>query len=604
MRKLLAFAFALAIVPHVAHARGGGADDDDDEESADDEGDDEEPDDEEPDDEDAKPEKKSNKDNKDNEQKEDFTKQDLSGHDLAGSRKSNLFEKDRFFVDKVDTKKTAKGTLIQGSLTSTSFAYRETGGTIQGTGATAPAASQFSRMFTDLRLQTDFRHIGGGNWDARADLRGRYVTTPGINSRGFIPGTEKSSQSGFLGENELEIRELWLFRGGKRTDLTFGRQFVADLGGIKFDGLRFDYASSEKFTLLGFGGLYPIRGSRSITTDYTALKGTPDPTTGVRADAGKFTGSGGFGAAYRTQNSYGAFGGVALVPLSSESPRVFGTATGYWRANSKLDLYHYAVIDLLGSNTVNTGLTNLSAGLNFKPDQRLRATLSFNRVDTETLNVQAQAFLNDPDPAFSNVLQNEAFLIRVAQNAARASLSAALGPLQRFEITVASALRYRDDITLTPPGMMATALTLPGGKSIEVYGAVTDRHSFEKLRIGLDGSHIFKSGGTSYQRTTSDQYRASASRELANGHGEWEAEIAYAKAKDDGVAAVCADILSCYGSSTSSTLSIGGNVFYRFNRDWLGIANLFLTHQSITSMGAADPPITGLSGFLRIAYRF
>jgi hypothetical protein len=264
MRKLLAIAFAGMLVPQLAQAD---KDTESDEEESTDTESDEEPD---PvdDEEEGKGGGAKAAPKQGGDSKGEFVKQDLTGHDLAGSQKSNLFEKDRFFVDKVDSKKTAKQTLIQGSLTSTSFAYRESGGELANGDGTA-SASPFTRLFTDLRLQTDFRHIGGGKWDARADLRGRYTANPGQNSAGnYTPANDSSSQSGFLGDNELEIRELWLTRSGKRTDLTFGRQFVADLAGVKFDGLRFDYASSERFTLLGFGGLYPIRGSRSVTSDY------------------------------------------------------------------------------------------------------------------------------------------------------------------------------------------------------------------------------------------------------------------------------------------------------------------------------------------------
>lgn len=589
MKRLLAFAFAATIV----QVWPGGAAYADDDEEPDPEGD-EEPD---PKDEPDKPPPPKKPKGKD-----EFIKQDLSGHDLAGSSKANLFEKDRFFVDKVDDKKTEKKTLIQGSLTSTIFGYLERGGELPDAGGTG-SASQFSRYFTDLRLQSDFRHIAGGKWDARADVRGRLAADPDATGySGFQPDT--SSQSGFLGDNELEIRELWLFRGGKRTDLIFGRQFVADLGGVKFDGLRFDYAQSEKFTLLGFGGLYPIRGSRSITTDYTPLVSPDAAADGTRPSAGRFTGAGGFGAAYRTPNAYGSFGGVALVPLQAESPRVFGTATGYWRANPKVDFYHYAVIDLVGSNAVNAGLTNLSLGANFKPDQRLRGTLAFNRVDTETLNVQAHAFLQNPDVNAPNIIQNEAFLARVAQNAARASVSAGLGRLQRFEVTVASALRFRGELVLPAQSVGGMDITLPAGKSVEVYAGITDRRSIKNLRIGLDGSRIFKVGGDSYQRTASNSFRAFVGRELKDGHGEWEAEGSYTQTKDDKAGTACADVLTCFGSATSTAIGLGGNVYYRFNRDWFGMTSLFLTRQNITTMTGADPAITGLSGFFRAAYRF
>jgi hypothetical protein len=543
--------------------------------------------------------------------KDEFIKQDLTGHDQSGTEKANLFEKDRFFVDKVDDKKTAKSTLVQGSLTSTSFAYKESGGQIAG-GSNTPAASQFSRLFTDLRLQADFRHIAGGNWDARVDARARGVSNPGTsyaNSIDFTP-PDSRSQSGLLGENELEVRELWLIRSGKRSDLIFGRQFVADLAGVKIDGLRVDYASSEKLTFLGFAGLFPIRGSRSITSDYTPLVANADDA-GQRAAAGRFTGTGGFGAAYRTANAYGSFGGVAQVPLQAESPRVFGVAQGYWRANPKVDFYHFLVLDLVGSNTDNAGLTNLSLGANFKPDQRLRATIALNRVDTETLNVQANAFLQDPDigQGAGTIIQNEAFLQRVAQNSARGSVSAGLGNLQRFEVTVASALRYRGEIVLPAlggaPGM--GDVTLPAGKSVEVYGSVTDRRSFKKLRIGIDGSRIFKVGGDSYQRTSSNSFRGFVSRELKDGHGEWEAEASYTQTKDDKAGTACDGLsqLTCFGSATSKGLMLGGNFYYRFSRDWFAMTNLFLTRQSVTTMtSGADPAITGISGFVRASYRF
>ena len=541
-------------------------------------------------------------------------KQDLNGHDLGTTKKENAFERDRFFVDKTDTARTEKGTLVQGSLTSTMFGYHESGGTLappMGTTAVVPSASQFNRLFTDLRLQTDFRHIAAGRWDARVDVRGRLVTDPGVITPAFTPVTNSTVQSGLLGQQELELKELWLVRNGARSDVFFGRQFVPDLGGVKIDGLRVDYASSSRFTLLGFGGLYPIRGSRSITTDYTPLQSNA-AADGTRSAAGRFTGAGGFGAAYRTLDAYGSFGGVALVPLSSETPRIFATSTGYWRYGTKLDFYHFAVLDLLGSNAVNTGLTNLSLGLNYKPDQRLRGTVSFHRVDTETLNVQAQAFLASPDAAF-NAIQNEAYLQRIATNEGRASLSAGLGELQRFEVTAAVAYRYRGEVTLSAPPQMggtpSATTTLPSAQSAEVYASITDRRSVKDLRIGVDGSRIFGVGSATYQRTTSLSLRAFASRELAGGRGEWEAEVAYSSNKDDSAGKACGgDLTTCFGAAQSTIMSVGGNLYYRFNRDWFAMGSVFLNRTMITHVDAAasveDPAVIGVTGFARIAYRF
>lgn len=566
-------------------------------------------------DDDDRPAKKKAKDDDD---RGPLQKQDLNGHDLGTSKKANVFERDRFFVDKVDSAKTEKATLVQGSVTSTSFAYHEGGDTLAPAGAGVPSASPFNRLYTDLRLQTDFRHIAASRWDGRVDVRGRVVSTPGNQTTdGYQPATPTSSQAGLLGKNELEVKELWLVRNGARSDVFIGRQFVPDLGGLKIDGVRVDYASSAKFTLLGFGGLYPLRGSRSITSDYPELK-TVD-AAGTQSGAGRFVGAGGFGAAYRTTAAYGSFGGVVLAPLSSESPRIFGTSTGYWRTSNQLDFYHFVILDLVGSNTANAGLTNLSLGANYKPDQRLRATASFNRVDTETLNVQAQAYLNAPDTGpdatatGANVVQNEAYIARIATNHARASLSAGLGELQRFEITTAASYRFRGDVKLSAPpqaqGRIPVTEVLPASQGVELFGSITDRRSIRDLRLGADLSYMFGVGSNTFQRTSSTVFRGYAGHTLGpRGEGEWEAEVAYASSKGDNVGKACTSIPTCLATSSSSTLSIGGTAYYRINRDLFAMGTLFINRSSVTHTDMTtttnDPAVLGLSGLLRASYRF
>ena len=134
------------------------------------------------DDESAKPARPARKDAGDSaDDGGEFKKQDLSGHDQRSTRKENVFERDRFFVDKTDSSKTARGTLVQGSITSTTFGYHESGAPLAAPDPETnpvPSASQFDRLFTDLRLQTDFRHISGGKWEARVDTRARLVNDP------------------------------------------------------------------------------------------------------------------------------------------------------------------------------------------------------------------------------------------------------------------------------------------------------------------------------------------------------------------------------------------------------------------------------------------
>jgi hypothetical protein len=548
-------------------------------------------------------------------------KQDLSGHDMGSTKKKNEFEQDRFYVDKIDSEKTEKGTLIQGSLQSTTFLYKETGGKYPNAGDQGFNNARFARLYTDLRLQTDFRHISASDWDARIDARVR-VLKPADNSlpadsmlTGNSGADPNHPQSGFNGKNEYDIRELWLYRSGKRTDFFFGRQFIPDFGGLKFDGLRFDYAKSKTFTLIGFGGTYPLRGSRSITSDYPTLRSDDGMS------AGRWVGSGGFGAAYRTLNAYGAFGGVILQPIDGSQGRGYATSTGYYRYGSTIDLYHFALID--GYGTQGSGLTNLSAGLNYKPGQRLRVTAAFNRVDVDTLGVQANSFLNTPQG--STAIENETYFRRLATNTARGGVSAALGELNRFELSIDASYRERGTIDIPyilNDGMGTKATqTLQASKGAELHGSFVDRRSFKDMRLGIDAVRTLKLGAVSdpaFQRSEILAVRVFGARELENGHGEWEAEVAYTQSVDTSTGTTCIPdgskpVSNCYGSSKGSILSAGGTIYYRINTDWMVVGSLYLTHQSLESIGNAvvppvtytsDPAIIGITGFGRIAYRF
>ena len=544
---------------------------------------------------------------------------------MGATKKSNAFEQDRFFVDKQDDKKTEQGTLIQGSLTETSFLYTESGNNYPvGTGVTGYGsdAARFTDAWTDLRLQTDFRHIAASRWDARIDGRIRLVYEPDATQYDDLAAGQSQrnfNQSGFIGKNEYDLRELWIARNGERTDVFFGRQYIADLAAVKIDGIRIDYASSQRFTLLGFGGLFPVRGSRSLTTDYVDLKNY-NTTTNTLDPEGKLVGAGGFGAAYRTESAYGSFGGVAEVPFEGEGMRLFATGQGYWRYGSTLDFYHFALIDLLD----NQGLTNLSAGLNYKPGPRLRITANFNRVDTDTLNVQAYAFVNTPSSAGSTVVQNQIYLARIATNAGRVGVSAGLGDLERFELTVAGTVRERPSFKMhNPTGGDIVGETLAAAESAELYASITDRRSVAGLRLGVDVMDSFAIGDEAYERADVLAVRAFAQRDLANGKGQWEAEAVYTKSTDQNAGSVagmptnttlgCTTDIDCYGISTATVLSIGGTLYYRFNRDWLMVASAYLSSTSITSVHATDPTVTGsqtdpgilgITGFYRIAYRF
>ncbi|HEY5923871.1 MAG TPA: hypothetical protein VIV11_19465 [Kofleriaceae bacterium] len=617
MRRGFALALVLAIAAPSAWAKQ--EEDEEEEDSGDEEGGDEE------EEEDAEPAAKGSAKEEEAEEEEDVSdevlppKQNLTGHDMGTNKRENEFERDRFFVDKVDTEKTEEGTLIQGSLASSSFIYKEMGGAYRapmGADLDAGNVSGPVRLFTDLRLQTDFRHIKASRWDARVDARARLVNTPPNPSPTYTPPNQV--QSGLTGNSEFELRELWLIRSGKRSDFFLGRQFVADLGGVKFDGIRLDYAKSAKLTLIGFGGLYPIRGSRSLTTDYPALK-TEDGNA-----AGRFVATGGFGAAYRTISAYGAIGGVTMIPLSrKEQARIYVTSQGYLRSGSKLDFYHFALIDVFGTaaseSTGKVQFTNVSAGANYKPNPRLRLTAGAHRVDTETLNVQAGVFLDPLDTSVTGnaIVQNDAYIIRIATDSLRGGVSAGLGKQQRFELSTAITVRRRPALQLLSPDGVVNA-NLPAAQSVEVWGGFVDRRSIKGTRIGIDGSQTFRVGDLSYQRSEIFTGRLFVNRLIQDGRGEWEAEVQYAKVRDSILQMTglgCAntnnpdptmyDVTDCYGTSNNTVISAGGQLFYRLKEDWFGIGTLHVMRISnVRSDQVSDPTVTGITGFVRIAKRF
>ncbi|MEZ4358903.1 MAG: hypothetical protein R3B48_01900 [Kofleriaceae bacterium] len=510
----------------------------------------------------------------------------VSAEDAQVDRsRANVFEKERFFIDKIDSAATEDATLFQGNFISSTFLYSESGdkaagGTGVGVGG-AGSNSQFSRLFTDLRFQLDARHIKGGRWQARVDARGRLTSDPEDGSASATADTR--IQSGLTGTSEAELKELWLTRPGDRYDIFLGRQFIPDLGAVKIDGIRIDYAKSDRVTVLGFAGAYPVRGSRTIGTDYPVLKDSVGNSLGRTPPV-----AGGLGAAYRTTLSYGSFGGGTIAPLKGEIPRVFVTANGYTRTGPKLDLYHFALIDVVSEGGFS--INNLSAGLNVRPSPALRLTASVNHVDTETLAVQARAFLENPDDAST---RNDSELRRVASTQAHAGLSASVGQLQQLEVSVGLTGRYRPEVT-------AGTNTFQASKNLDVLGQIVHRNLLSS-RIGLDAIRSFGLGGTS-TRSTFLTLRVFMSREFRQGRGSWEGELAYSNTKDE------SSEMFAFGKSKTSTISAAGTVYYRLRTSLFAMASAgfgrFALSTVATGTNTSDPAVSSLTGFLRLAYRF
>jgi hypothetical protein len=533
---------------------------------------------------------------------------------LAGPASAQVPGEDRFFFVAERSEEEQEETAFDGSLTSTTFFYTEAGGEgdpYGGIGQPPQNASVVDRIFTDLRAQLDAKHIRGSKLDFRADVRGRLTATgPTLPSNDGIEDPVPF-QSGTFHGDEVEIRELYVKRDGGEFDWWVGRQFSLELAAFRFDGLKVERQNSERWKTIGFAGTYPTRGSRDIRDDYPVGDNDPDPAVIQPKRIVPVTG--GVGAAYRYERLYGAFGLVGIAPLATdqatgtlERPRVFLTSNGYWRQSSELDLFHYAVLDAMGAS--GAGITNLTLGASWQPVQALRAYANLSRVDTETLNVQAQTRLEDPDANEAGIIQNNIAVSRIAQDAARVGVSASLQ--NRFEISTSGALRRRPELAVPVSGAMD--VVFPASQAADITIAAVDRRSWKDLRIGLSGTRTFGVGDVNLYRSRSLIVRADVSRAILDGKAEVEGNLMYLGSQDDNIGTTCmpgAPINDCYGAASMTSVSLGGLLFYRFRPAWfaVGSANLgrqLLTTTIVDEQTVAQRPITVASLFLRLAYRF
>ena len=597
----IALLLALLLGGTATSAEARGRDDEDDEEQEDEE-DDEGDEDEDPEEEDDEEEPERERsggfkvDDGDIDREGDGDTDDDGDEDELVSE----FEKDLFFVDKIDDRETIDQTLLQGSFTSSSFFYRESGGALPGNAGVegVTSASRVTRLFTDLRAQLAARHLGGGNWDVRLDGRVRLTADP---SNATVIGDadnfdfDVKSQSGALGRNEYDLRELTLARIGEKTTFVLGRQIVPELAATRVDGARLTLIRSEKLSLLGFAGLLPVRGSRSIGFDYPRVSdANGDPARLLPM-------GGGLGAAYSVPKAYGSFGAVVEAAGQGEPLRALLTSAGYFRSSPQLDAYHYAVIDVIGA--AGFALTNLSLGIDYRPRPRIRLAAQVNHVDTETLDIVARKLLSDRDA--TGVVRNDVAIYRIASNEGRGAASVALGQLEQMEVSTALTVRQRGQVPLTDGTEVLE--TLPAAQSLEVWGQFVHRRLVGS-RVGVDVSKILGIGEATFARSSVLSLRAFAAREFMKGKAEAEVMIGYASAEDKAGGTSCATVVECFGASKTSTLGLTVTGYYRLSNSIFGLAMLDVNRMSgaVTTGGmtVSDPGTLGLAGYLRLAYRY
>ena len=532
---------------------------------------------------------------------------------------------DRFFHDDSESAADKDETTIDGSLTTTLFAYREVGAVgvapIPG-GAPPNSASPVDRVFGDARLQLDAEHIGGRSWDFRFDGRARYA--PELCRARSINGVNveecPAAQSGTFGGNELDLRELYLQRRGEKTDLRLGRQWILELAATRLDGLSLRRRADAHWTYLAFAGAHPWRISRDIGDDYPEIPVDAGDPTGPQKR--KYPWTAGAGASYRYQKAYGSLGVVGIVPLATdestgtlEQNRVFAAASGYWRRSQEMDFFHYLVLDGSGAacegRSTCANLTNLTLGVNYRPKTTVRAHAQVNRVDSDTLNLFAQSRLEDPgiDPAQP---QNNIDVLRIAQESARAGITAAFAQ-SRFELGVVGMARRRPEINLRLGN--DEFFIIPRAQAADLTLRALDRRSFRDLRLGLSVTRSIGLGEVNLDRSQAWLARIDGSREMWRGKGELEASLSYVQSQDEYEDPTCDPLgnpLGCFGTSRQTMVSGGAAAYYRPRDKWFVLGLLNVGRQSIETASVTDDiaePVSQPSIFLvtlmgRVAYRF
>ena len=495
-------------------------------------------------------------------------------------------------VSRSQSADAAKANDLDLRLTLSSFLFRESGAdapAIVDQGAQLENASPVKRYFGDLRAELQ---SAGLTLDARV----RQTAS-------------QRFQSGATGGGEYEIRTLSYRLGSKQTSLTLGRQFIDSVGATKVDGLAFTQRVTKILSTTLFAGAFPELGSRSLDTDYPRIRNVDGTEGSVIIPL-----TGGLGFAYQTPDYHGDVGIAAIyvpqaVPnaTSSESSRVFTTSSGYWRPGAKLDIYHFALLDVAGENHV--ALTNGSLGIDARPVTNVLFTASVNHVSTDVLQIATRNLLSDPDPTAIGIVQNNLAVIRVSQDLARAGASLALAQ-QRFELSISGGVHLRPAVSV-PLADGSGSVAFPEARSADTTFTVLDRRSLGGLRASLSGSLTFPIGTKVPNRARGTVVRLAASRMFAQQRGQIEGDVTGLHFNDVDVSGGCMNSLNvfgCYGSSDTKAVQAGALASWRVAREWLLLADVHVGYQDAHSTSASGPVdwprVYSVTAFTRVQWRY
>lgn len=445
-----------------------------------------------------------------------------------------------------------------------------------------PAASPQDLLYSDLRARVEAEHIKGGRWDGLGDLRLRFAD-------------DARSARGWVGGNELDLRELYFARRGRSADVAVGRQIVREVDATTIDGVRVIYHPRGAWEFGAFAGMFPNPFSRDFATDYA----TSDLERRTITDYPAATGAWG---AYRYRFVYGSIGAGAILPRDAEPSdddpaRIFVTSNGYWRLAQGLSVFHYGVYDVTGG--AGAQLMNLQVMVHYRPRPRLLLEAGASHMGTYALELYVRDLLEQPDLVPGRT-QTNLVLLRVGSDEARAG---ATYSIVEKRVDVFGQVRYRrreslvdaDAAAMLPPAI----LNLQPDEQWDISAGVRQRESLAGWTLGANAAVIRG------DRTDTTFLVARGQRSLLKGRLDLDLDLAYV-AYDDTCPANTPMVTdpTCTGNSSGTTLRGGASVIWRRDRHWLVLGDYHYAMNDATVGTTVQPGIDSHTLFLRAQYSF
>ncbi len=501
------------------------------------------------------------------------------------------------------TQEKENATLLDLRLILSSFAYLESGSASEPLfdgGEELETASRARRAFADLRLDLRAKQIAGSKFELRFDGRLRESNRDDV-------------QSGFRGGEEWDLRDAFVRYGDEKRALTLGRQRIAAVDASKVDGISLQMERGA-LDLVLFGGLYPTRGSRSVTQDYPRGTQLVDDE-GATMAAGKRIAPAivGAGGSYAKPSTHGSIGVGAIIPFRSdglatsrERPRFFAHSNGYWQASKRTSFFHYATADLAGPN--GAAVRNLSAAIRSQATDTMMLRLSAHHHSTELLRESVVTQLQEPDTSSTGLVQNNLSMSRVASQAIRTAISFDASK-RRFQFTLSGGVRQRPEVKvdLADGSFFAFQLSRRGEVSVQVL----DRRSVLGLRINGQLSVLRGLGKRDSATSRGGVASIAMSRDFLEDRITLSVDAAAQSLEDAGRHGFCDETggNACYGESRVQAIQVGLQAATQWSQAWLFLVDGHWGLEQVETRNSEGrplplPSVHSVTGFARLRYRF